>query len=217
LFDLKIINEHRFRSFGGMPSAPLPVGPPQRPLLGQPTGLLPTPNSYQNLANNPQMIPPLRPYPTQQPLIPQPVRGLLPVPNSSPLIPQQFPPLLPQQQPLNSMPNYNQKPSVPQTTTFATYGSKQIRPQNVVQQQKPQQQTNSFISLNNNEINSQSESALEAQQKLEASRIDRILSEGMENKVQNDLKGFYCLFCEVFCNNVVSAERHVETPKHHRV
>lgn len=65
--------------------------------------------------------------------------------------------------------------------------------------------------------NVKTESNVVNNQKLEESRINAVMAEGMEYRVQNDLKGFYCQFCEVFCINLIAAERHVESPKHQRV
>lgn len=198
----------------------------------QSTGLLPTPNSYQNYANNPQMIGSLRHYPPPQPLIPAPNRGLLPLPNSGQSLIQQSVASLPHQPQQNSSISYNSKPPVSQTTTFTDFSIPQPIPppvplpvppppsiQNVSQpppppRPPPAQQLNNFIPV---DTQSQLESERIAQQKLETKRIEKLNCEGMENRAQNDLNGFYCLFCEVFCNNVVAAERHVETPKHHRV
>ncbi|XP_054152674.1 uncharacterized protein LOC128951449 [Oppia nitens] len=48
------------------------------------------------------------------------------------------------------------------------------------------------------------------------SRIDKLKAEGIESRQQNELKGYWCLICEVFCQNFNNAERHIESPKHHK-
>ena len=199
--------------------------PMTRPL----TGLLPTPQSqvYPNARFYGQP-PQQQQQHAQHPQHPQSPttnhRGLLPTPHNP--TPERFDRPPPQQ-----MPSY--RPALQLYNQSAANNSMQVTPHPTPQPvpppmtnqsirlpvpapvpPPPQRQTNAIQPMMNNV---KMESDIQNSQKLEESRIRAVIAEGMESRVQNDLKGFYCLFCEVFCINVIAAERHVESPKHQRV
>ena len=185
----------------------------QSPLIRPQTGLLPSPNSYPNIRAYGQ--------PSQN-------RGLLPTPSNQ-MVRQRFGSYPPPTQQLNYSQNnqsFNQsshsfsqplpqpqplsKP-VPQPVPPPPQQQPVPLPVPPVAKQAFNQTTQPLMSKIKAEPN------LQTQQKLEETRVKAIVSEGMESRTQNELRGFYCLFCEVFCNNLSAAERHVETPKHQRV
>lgn len=47
--------------------------------------------------------------------------------------------------------------------------------------------------------------------------FDKLKFEGMVVKVEKGVSGYYCVFCETFAADLVTAKMHVESPKHQRV
>ncbi|CAG2100159.1 unnamed protein product [Medioppia subpectinata] len=198
------------------------------------TGLLPTPNHNQQPYGQPSQ---------HQSYMPNANRAPAPTPNQ-PYHPSSSLTALQRPQQMNSYAFNNQSvPQYPIPTTYSQMSQpvpQPVPPPTVPQMVPPvavpmpvpppsraplfplpvppvtaQQQVNQ-MSGNNILVNIKVESDIESQRKSEETRSQKLLSEGMDKRTQNELNGFYCLFCEVFCNNLNAAERHVETPKHHR-
>ena len=205
-----------FRPFSPNPTA---NNSPQQPMTGPQTGLLPTPPQHP--------YPNIRAY--GQPSQPQHSSfntGLLPMPSNH-SYPQRFGSHPRPQQQNSSYPATNQSYSHNYTQSVPQPVPQPV-PKPVPQPVPPPPQHLSQAPplpvpapvgnpIRPQMVKIKIEADIQKQQKEEESKIASILSDGMENRVQNDSKGFYCLFCEIFCQNLLTAERHVDSPKHQRV